>query len=280
MNNKIVSTFPPFSVLISVYKKENPLYFDIALESIEKQSILPKEIILVKDGPVPKEINKVIEKHKKNYSNMYVIVSSETNEGLAESLRKGTKYVTTEYIARMDSDDICVPSRFKLQLKQFLKDDDLTLVGGQVEEFIRDSNNIVGIRKVPESNDLICDFLKYRNPFNHPTIMIKTKALVEVGGYLPFGNLEDYYLWARILSSGYKVKNVDKTLTYMRVDEGLYSRRGKLSNIIYFYKLRKYLREHSFVNRFEEILGDAIAIINIIIPSKIRKYIYQRMLHK
>lgn len=280
MNNKKISTYPPFSVLISVYRKENPLYFDEALKSIEDQSILPKEIILIKDGPVPEKINEVIEKHKKKYPEIYVIISSKTNKGLAESLRRGTKYVTTEYVARMDSDDICVPSRFKVQLKQFLNDDNLALVGGQVKEFAGNINNVVGIRRVPKSNELIRDFLKYRNPFNHPTVMIKTKALVKVGGYLSFGNLEDYYLWARILSSGYKAKNIDKFLTYMRVDEGLYNRRGKFSNIVYFYKLRRYLREHSFVNRFEEILGDLIVTINIIIPSKVRKYIYQKALHK
>lgn len=280
MIDKTFSAFPPFSVLISVYKKENPLYFDEALKSIESQSILPKEIILIKDGPVTEEINEIIEKHKKSYPNMYIIISSKVNKGLAESLRKGTNYVTTEYIARMDSDDICASSRFKTQLKQFLKDSNLALVGGQVKEFAGNINNIVGIRRVPESNELICDFLKYRNPFNHPTIMIKTKVLVKVGGYLSFGNLEDYYLWARVLSSGYKAKNVDKVLTYMRVDEGLYNRRGKFSNIAYFYRLRRYLRERSFINRFEEILGDLIVTINIVIPSKLRKYIYQRALHK
>lgn len=58
--------YPDFSVLMSVYKREKPEYLDEALSSIENQTIIPTEIILVEDGPIPIELKKVIIKHKKN----------------------------------------------------------------------------------------------------------------------------------------------------------------------------------------------------------------------
>lgn len=62
--------------------------------------------------------------------------------------------------------------------------------------------------------------------------MMRKDVLQKVGGYVPFGNLEDYYLWVRVISSGYKVINIPDILVYMRVDEGMYNRR---ENIVIYY---------------------------------------------
>ena len=136
----------------------------------------------------------------------------------------------------MDSDDYSVPDRFKKQFNVIKKNPDLAVVGAQVAEFYGNIDNIIGYRKVPSDNETISQFIKWRNPFNHPTVVINKKVLDKVGGYLPFCNLEDYYLWARIIGNHYQVFNLPDVLTYMRVDNGLYSRRGHLRNLLYFYK--------------------------------------------
>lgn len=271
--------YPDFSVLISVYKREKPEYLDEALSSVENQTIIPTEIILVEDGPIPTDLKKVITKHKKIFGNSFKDIVLEKNQGLAAALRLGTEYVSTNWIARMDSDDISVPNRFEFQLKEIMENPNLAIVGGQVKEFAVNINNVVGQRKVPISQNLICNFIKWRSPFNHPTVMLNKKIVKKVGGYISFGNLEDYYLWSRIIANNYSVKNISDILVYMRVDEGMYARRGRIGNIKYFYRLRGYLRRKKIISPFEELIGDIMMTSNIIIPSLIRKLLYQKVLH-
>lgn len=279
-NKKTVEKYPPFSVLMSVYKNEKPEFLDYALKSIEYQTILPTEIILVEDGQISAELKAIIKKHKNIFNGNFKDIVSTKNQGLGKALRLGTTFVSTEWIARMDSDDYSVPNRFELQLKAIIQQPNLAVIGGQVKEFASNINNIIGARNVPTEEGLIRDFIKWRSPFNHPTVMINKKVLLKVGGYLPFGNLEDYYLWARIIASKYEVKNISEALVYMRTDEGMYARRGKISNVRYVYKLRKYLYKSKIISFSEKLMGDLIFTANILMPSWLRKSIYQKVLHK
>lgn len=272
--------YPPFSVLISVYKNEKPEYLDLALVSVENQTIKPKEIVLVEDGPISKELKHVILKHKACFGDGFKDIAFSQNRGLGFALRLGTNYVSTEWIARMDSDDYSLPFRFEKQMKVVKEKPNIAVVGGQICEFAENIRNIRGFRRVPTSNEKIRKFIKWRSPFNHPTVLINKKALQKVGGYLPYGNLEDYYLWSRIISNGYSVCNLDEIITCMRVDDGLYKRRGNLSNIRYMYLLRSYLHEHGLLRWYEKIIGDWIMTVNILIPSGMRKILYQHVLHR
>lgn len=278
MNNS--KKFPDFSVLMSVYKKENPKFLDEALRSIEKQTILPKEIILVEDGAIPKKLEKIIKKHQQLFTNSFKIIRSPYNRGLGNALRLGTNYITTNWIARMDSDDISVPKRFEIQLKEIVKNPKLAVIGGQAQEFAGKPSNVVGYRRVPTKRAELRRFIKWRNPFNHPSVMINKLILQEVGGYVPYGNLEDYYLWARVIARNFNVSNSNQTLVMMRVDAGLYKRRGYLSNIKYFYKLHKFLYMHNLINKPSWFLGDLLEIVNILMPRVIRKLLYNQILHR
>lgn len=280
MENKELNKYPDFSVLMSVYNKENPQFLDQALCSIEDQTVVPTEIVLVEDGPLSDELSKVIEQHKANFINTFKVVNSKRNQGLGASLRLGTKFISTNWIARMDSDDISVHNRFELQLKEIIKNPELAVIGGQIQEFSRDPSVIVGYRKVPTSEPSIRRFIKWRSPFNHPSVMLNKTILNKVGGYVPYGNLEDYYLWARIIADNYHVLNLDETLVSMRVDQGLYNRRGKCSNLQFIYNLRKYLEHRNIINHSEKIAGDIAMTLNIIMPNSFRKTIYKKILHK
>lgn len=271
---------PSFSILMSVYKKDDPEYLDSALNSVELQTVKPSEIILVEDGPISKELQFVIDEHVRKSNIKFKLVKLKKNHGLGEALRIGTDYISTNWIARMDSDDISVPKRFEMQLNEIKKNPNLAVIGGQIREFAGDIQNIVGKRNVPLNEKDIKKFIKWRSPFNHPTVMINKKILKDVGGYVAYGNLEDYYLWSRIIISNEQVKNLAGSLVLMRVDKGMYSRRGKFSNIKYFYSLRKFLKSKGVINFKEELIGDCIMIFNIISPELIRKFIYQKIIHK
>ena len=109
--------FPAFSVLMSVYKKEEPAFLDQALESIEDQTVKPNQIVAVVDGPIGSELDAVLKEHQNQNTDIYTIVRSPKNQGLGLALRMGTEYCRCDWIARMDSDDVSVPNRFELQLK-------------------------------------------------------------------------------------------------------------------------------------------------------------------
>lgn len=228
----------PFTVLISVYAKENEKYLADALLSIEKQTVKPNEIIIVEDGPLPERLTKVISNYRENSVISVKSLKLKRNHGLGFALKYGVNNANHELIARMDSDDISVPDRFENQLRAFREDNQLVLIGGQIDEFSGNIENIVSKRWVPSSMEEIKSFMKYRNPFNHPTVMFKKNEILNSGNYHQIQGFEDYDLWARVVAKGYKCINSDKIMVHMRVDDGLYSRRGGLVYFFRYIKLR------------------------------------------
>ena len=166
-----------FSVAISVYKNDNPIFFDRALQSItELQTVMPDEIVLVVDGPVGEALDGVIHKYQEAYD-FFNIIRLSQNGGLGNALKLAVENARNEIIARMDSDDVCVPTRFEQQLRFFVEDDTLDVVGGDISEFIGAEENIVAYRKVPCGDGEIKEYLKKRCPLNHVSVMYKKSAV-------------------------------------------------------------------------------------------------------
>lgn len=103
-----------FSVLMSVYYKENPEYLKRALDSILNQTITADEIVLIKDGPLTKELDDAIANYEEKYIAILRVLSLENNVGLGEALNYGVRHCKYDFIARMDTDDIALPTRFEL----------------------------------------------------------------------------------------------------------------------------------------------------------------------
>ena len=105
------------SVLMSVYKNDNPDFLKIALESIyDKQTRKPDEIVVVFDGKLTPELYSVLDDFQKNKESIVFYYPQEINQGLGEALRIGSEKCTGDYIFRMDSDDISAPERFEKQM--------------------------------------------------------------------------------------------------------------------------------------------------------------------
>ncbi|MFR2299646.1 MAG: glycosyltransferase, partial [Clostridium paraputrificum] len=144
-----------FSVLMSIYKKEKPEYFSLCMKSLFEQSIIPTEIVIVKDGPLTEELDNIIDEYINKYPNILKTVPLEINQGLGKALAIGVENCSHELIARMDTDDICAPDRFEVQLKEFEKNTDLDILGSCIIEFESTPNNVLSERNVPlEHNDI------------------------------------------------------------------------------------------------------------------------------
>ncbi|KAF0261004.1 glycosyltransferase [Leuconostoc citreum] len=269
-----------FSVLMSVYVNDSAENLEQSIYSVTHQSLLPKEIILVQDGQLTENLNKKITFLLKKFS-ILKLVALPKNVGLGYALLEGTKYVTTNLIARMDADDISVTNRFEKQLREFNINPEISIVGGQVAEFENNVSNVVSYRYVPLHDSEIRQFAKFRSPFNHPTVMIKKDILIKVGGYLPFDYLEDYYLWIRLLSEdNVYVSNISDILVYMRVDQGMYGRRGGLKYLKSYVRLKKISHKNNFINYREYLLTIVPMLCSTIMPIKLRKILYKLVLRK
>ncbi len=164
------------SLLMSVYIKENPEYFRQSLKSALGQTVKAKEIVLILDGPITTELQEVIIDFKKDNLEVLKVVPLDNNVGLGKALAIGVEVCKYDLVARMDTDDIMLPSRIEKQYSEFTKDPNLTIVGSNIDEFYDSPKSIVGRRIVPETNREIREFSKKRNPFNHMTVMFKKEG--------------------------------------------------------------------------------------------------------
>ncbi len=266
------------SVLMTVYKNENPKWFCEALNSILQQTHTPNEIIIVKDGLLTEELEFVLQNFIEKYDFIKVYGYPE-NKGLSYALNYGLKYCNNDIIARMDSDDICSKDRFEKELNVLIQNKDISIVGSNVYEFIEQQNKIVSKKIVPEKNDQIKQYLKKRSPFNHPTVMFRKQIIIKVGGYIDLPRMEDYYLWYRLIKSNFIGYNIQEELLYMRTSEDFYLRRGK-GIFTSRKKLSKIMLKDKYINIFEYMYINAIYGINNIIPNFLRKILYKKVLRK
>lgn len=268
MNN----SFLPFSVLMSVYKKDNPLWLREALESIITQTIKPDQIVLVVDGYIGEELEKVLS----SYSDKLDIMRLEKNAGLGTALNKGLEICKHPLVARMDSDDISLSSRFEQQLSAFASDNQLSVSGGYIQEFDHKTKKIISVKKVPLSEKEVRKFIKFRSPVNHPSVMFKKTDVLAAGGYQPLHFMEDYFLWIRMINKGFKICNIPFILVNMRTTDSLYSRRGGYKYFLSNKAIYDKMLQLKMISRLVYLYNISVRFTaQVLMPNKLRKFFYK-----
>ena len=268
-----------YSVLMTVYTKDNPEYFSLALDSMVNQTYSPDEIVLVKDGPVADSVQAVIDKYIE-FGAPIVQVQLPQNVGLGLALNEGIKVIKNELIARMDSDDYSMPERCEIQVSEFEKNPKLDIVGCPVLEFVGTIENIVGERKVPLTNACIYKLDKKRDPWNHPTVMYRKSAVESVGCYSDYRKNQDTDLWIKMLSNKVTCMNLAEPVFRFRFDEGTYEKRKSWINTKILIEIR-YKAWKSGFNSFGEFLMVSMAQLGIyILPVGFQKFLYQKILRR
>lgn len=215
-----------FSVLISVYYKENPDFLFECFNSIwVDQKIKPNEIILVKDGLLTFELDETIEIWKKILGNILKVISLDQNVGLGMALNEGLKYCGSDWVFRMDADDICASDRFEKQVKFIRQNPDVVLFGGQIIEFNKKIGDLNIIKETPTDYQSIKQYAQKRCPFNHMTVAYKKDIILSLGGYRHHFFMEDYNLWLRVIGAGFQVANLPDVLVYARIGNDMHARR-------------------------------------------------------
>lgn len=267
-----------FSVLMSVYFREQAKFLDQALESVLiNQSLKPSELVLVADGQLTEELYLVINKYKELYSN-FKLVQLPQNVGLGKALNEGLKHCSHELVARMDTDDICKPNRFEKQITIFTEHSEIDICSSWIDEFENDITKINSSRRLPQNHNEIYQYGKSRNPINHPAVMFKKDSVLKVGGYKHFPLFEDYYLWVRMIVNNAQFYNIPESLLYFRASNEMFNRRGGYSYVKTEIKFLWTIHKLGYTGLFITLKNICIRFTVRVLPNKIRTLIYNTLL--
>ncbi len=270
-----------YSVLMSVYHKEQPTHLRVAVESMLNQTVPPSDFVIVCDGPLTEELDRVIDEFKNQAPELFQIVRLEENKGLGLALKEGLASCKEELVARMDSDDIATKDRMQKQL-QFLKEHpEISVVGAQIAEFEETPDHIIRYRVVPECHKDILHKLKFANPVNHVTAVFRKEHVLKVGSYPDHPGFEDYHLWTKLLAEGYLFHNLPDTCCFVRADAHMLKRRDGWTYFKNTVEMEKLLRKKKLISPWQYLVNITVRFGGtVLLPHGLRKKLFSKLMRK
>lgn len=269
-----------FTVLMSVYFKENPEYFDLSLRSnLLDQTLTPDEFVLVCDGELTPELDNVVWKYKNLFPEVFKVYRKE-NGGLGKALNFGLPKCSNSLIARSDSDDVCDPTRFEKQVSFMSKHSDIGVVGSYIDEFVSDWRMPYRTKTMPLTHDELFQMAKLRNPLNHMTVMMRKEEIIRIGSYRHVPYAEDYELWVRAIINGIKIANLGEVLVHARTGNGMVQRRGSKETIKSWRVINNEMQNAGMIGRSTYLRNMSGIIAFTYMPVSMRNFLYKRLLRK
>ena len=248
------------SVLMSVYFKESPGNLLASLLSLSEQTFRADEVVLVEDGAISDRLQSVIELYRNDLN--IVSIRLPENAGLGMALNEGLKYCRHELVARMDTDDISLPSRFEKQVAFMQANPEIAASSAILEEWDEEMRICSGRRSLPLEPAAVARFALRRSPLSHPLAIFRKSIVLAVGGYPPLRKAQDHALWSLLLTKGYSLANLPEVLLKMRTGSGLLGRRG----FSYFQQELELLRFQKSIG----FLSERDFYMNILIKGALR----------
>ncbi|MDQ1530222.1 MAG: hypothetical protein QOE37_327 [Microbacteriaceae bacterium] len=268
-----------FSLLLPVYARDDPAQLERAFTSaVQEQTLRPDEVVLVRDGPVPDELAAALARLVDESPVPVRLLELPRNEGLAAALTAGLAACAHDVVARMDADDIALPERFERQLAVI--DQGYDLVGAGLLEFADDEAVTIGRRTPPVGEERIRRYARFHQPFNHPTVVYRRRAVARAGGYIAVGLMEDYWLFVRMLAAGARVANLPEPLLKYRVGAGAYRRRGGVAQLRAELRLQRLMRHLGFTTRREALRNALVRGGYRLLPEAVRRVSYRGLLQR
>lgn len=268
-----------FSVLLPVYAGDDAAHFARSVASVTReQTLRPSELVVVVDGPVPAGIASVLDRVGDGTATGGVptrIVALPENVGLARALEAGLDACAHEVIARADADDVSLPRRFAVQVP--LVAEGVDLLGSAITEFASDEDEPGLTRRLPSDPDEIAALARFRDPFNHPSVVYRRSAVRAAGGYEHVDKMEDYWLFARMIASGARVGNVPESLVLYRIGAGAYGRRGGHGMLRSELALQARFLRSGFTTPAQAVRNVLVRGVYRYVPVPIRRWAYRVM---
>lgn len=257
------------SIIMGIYNCEKTL--DEAIESILNQTYKDWKLIMCDDGSIDKTYQ-LAERYAKKYKNI-MLIKNESNRGLNYTLNHCLEYVDTKYVARMDADDISLPTRLEEEIKFLEKNNEYAFVSCSMIYF--DENGEWG-RGTSKREPIKEDFI-HGSPFCHAPCMVRTEAYKRVKGYSEnkwLLRVEDYHLWYKMYLFGYKGYNIEAPLYKMRDDKDAISRRK------FKYRLNETYVKWLIFKNFEISYVKIIYVIKPLLIGLLPKFLYKKLHQK
>lgn len=266
-----------YSILMSVYKNDNPKYLEESIESMLNQTVVTNDFVIIKDGMLTKELDNIIDKYKIKYDFVNVIELKE-NVGLGKALSIGIKKCKNELVARMDADDYSFNTRIEKELMYLEKNPDIDLLGTQALEFIDDVNNPVQYNNFPTTHEEIVSYAHSRNPYSHPSVVFKKSKVLAADNYQQAYLCEDYDLWLRMIQNGSKCANLNECLFAVRVGKDFFKRRGGIKYVKSINNLMIRNMKNGFFTLKDYIKNITVRSIVYLMPNNLRSFVYSNFL--
>lgn len=268
----MIESNPKVSIIMGIYNCESTLVESI--ESVINQTYDNWELIMCDDCSNDKTYE-IAKKYSKIYPKKIKVIKNNRNLTLGPTLNRCLEYVSGDYIARHDSDDLYKKDKLEKQVEFLNNNNNYNLVGTAMDVF--DENGVYGkriLKEIPVANDLMRG-----TTFAHATIMARRDVYLKLDGYSEERSrrgVEDYDLWFRFFAEGYSGYNLQEALYEVREDRQAYKRKN-IRRRINEIKTMIYGRKILNLN-FTYLIFIIKPIITIITPKCIlRKYIETKM---
>jgi len=267
----------PFSLLIAAWAGDDPTFLREAFRSsVQEQTRRPDQVVLVQDGPVPEELARTIRKLVGASPVPVDHVVIDVNVGLGPALDRGLAACRHEIVARMDADDVSLPTRFEKQVPVVEAGADI--VGSGLLEFGANPDEVVGRRTPPTDPAEIRRVIRFRDPFNHPTVVYRRSAVQAVGGYTDMALMEDYLLFARMVDGGAEPANLAEPLVCYRVGAGAYARRGGRRLLRSEIAVQRRFRQLGITTRRQFLRNLVVRGGYRLVPEAVRRVAYRALI--
>lgn len=263
------------AVLLPVYKKDNPIFFKMSVDSLMEQTYTDFIIFLGVDGSIEGELENEV--HKCEMNPKFCVLRFHENRGLAcvlNDLIAKAKEEGFEFYARMDADDICDKFRFQKQLSFLKEHPEIDVTGGAIEE-IDEMCKKNGKKVVyPLTHEECRKFFRYRDPLAHPATFFRKRYFEKVTGYRPeYRKNQDTMLWFDGFMNGCKFANLPETVLYFRVTKDFYNRRNGWKRAKQMIKSRMEINKSMKYDISANIFAIVLAIMTVS-PTWLKKFLY------
>ncbi len=212
---------PRISVIMGIYNCAHTL--PEALDSLLAQTYQGFKVIMCDDGSKDNTLV-IAQTYVNRFPDKFILIKNEHNMGLNFTLNHCLEYVDTEYVARMDGDDISLPTRFEKEIHFLDRHREYAIVSTPMIYFDEQGE----FRRGKGGYEVVKKHFIQGSPFCHATCMVRRDAYENVGGYTVDSELlrvEDYHLWFKMYAKGYKGYVIDEFLYRMRDDRKAKTRR-------------------------------------------------------
>lgn len=259
------------SILLPVYNGSR--FLPESFESILAQSFRDFELLTINDGSTDNSEEIILDYKAKD--DRIVYIKNETNIGLQATLDKGLSFAKGDYIARIDSDDIwCDKDKLKKQIDFLEKNPDHALIGTAMETINEDGKVLEKIH-FPQTDETIRQRLLFSSQFAHPSVMMRGRALDEIGFYSQekkYQNVEDYELWLRI-GTKYKFANLPDICLQYRIHGSSMSMQNEFRQRLAWIRLtREYATHYPHSKK-----ALALKILSLAVPRKLLDFLIKKI---